>query len=97
MTVNGSPIGQYGFKPAAATISYKREFEEAQVRVAAGLSLQEYEALPGTPQWIDSEVGGWSKCHYLVWYRMSQLIPAASQDAQVRKMERDAKMNRLRR
>lgn len=78
-------------KPAPATITYTLEFEEAQARAAAGLSYDEYQALPGTPLWIDENNPVWSKSHYLIWYRKSQQIPAVASDAQVRAAERKRK------
>lgn len=94
VTANGSPIDDYHFRPAAATITYTLAFEEEQARVYAGLGITEYDALPGTPMWIDPDVGGRSKCHILILYRMQQYIPAVAQDAQNAKMERDAKRRR---
>ena len=91
VTANGAPIDDYNFRPTAATISYTLAFEQEQARVYAGMSAAEYDALPGTPMWIDPEKGGRSKCHVLVLYRMSQYIPAVGQDAQARKLEADAK------
>lgn len=67
-------------------------FEEEQARIAAGLSVAEYETLPGTPIWCLP--GQRSKCHVLIWYRMSLRIPNVAQDAAVRKAERDSKMRR---
>ena len=81
----------YAFRPAAATITYTMTFEEEQTRLYAGLSIMEWDALPGTQQWIDPEQGGRSKCDLIMLYRMNNWIPAAAQDASARQMERDAK------
>lgn len=91
MTVNGEPIDDYHYRPAAATIYYTLEYEMEQARIYAGLSMSEWDALPGTPEWIDSERHSRSKSHILVLYRMSNAIPAAANDAATRQMERDAK------
>jgi len=47
--------------------------------------------MPGTDQWIDPHKGGRSKCDIIMLYRMSNAIPAASNDAQNRELERNAK------
>lgn len=58
------------------------------------MSIAEYDALPGTPEWIDLEKGGRSKAHILVLYRMSNSVPAASQDAAARKLDRESRTRR---
>jgi hypothetical protein len=92
VTVNGNPIDDYTFKPAAATITYTLDYEQEQARIYAGMSIAEWDVLPGTQMWIDPEQGGRSKCDLIVLYRMSNEIPAAANDAQIRKQERDAKV-----
>lgn len=73
------------------TIGYSMAYEEEQARIYAGMSTTEYDGLPGTPMWLDSENGqSRSKCHIIILYRMSHAIPAASNDAQGREMERKA-------
>lgn len=62
-----------------------------QARIYAGLSMAEWDALPGVPEWIDPERHARSKSHILVLYRMSNAIPAAANDAQAREAERKAK------
>jgi hypothetical protein len=88
---NGQPITEYSFRPAAASITYTLAFEEEQARIAAGMSITEYDQLPGTPMWTDPVQGGRSKCHIVMLYRMAQYIPAVAQDASARKMEQDAR------
>lgn len=66
-------------------------YEEEQARIYAGMSITEYDALPGTPQWIDPEKGGRSKSDLVMLYRMSNYIPAVAHDAAAREMERKAK------
>lgn len=88
--VNGSPIGDYNFRPSVATITYTLAYEQEQSRIYAGMSTVEYDALPGTPQWINPETGGRSKCDILILYRMSNAIPAAASDAAAKEMERNA-------
>lgn len=91
MTVNGLPIDDYVFRPAAASIHFTLAYEQEQARIYAGLSSEEYNDLPGVPMWINPERPTLSKSHVLVLYRMSNRISAAAQDAQARKMERDAR------
>lgn len=96
MTANGSPIDDYALKPTAATITYTMAFEQEQARIWAGMSYEAYDALPGTPMWLDPLKGGRSKCHIIMVYRMQQYIPAVAQDAQVRQQEIDARRHRPR-
>lgn len=71
-------------------------FEEEQARLHAGVSIQEWDALPGTQAWINPETGGRCKSDLIMLYRMSNWIPAAAQDASARQMERESKMRRHR-
>jgi hypothetical protein len=90
--LNGAPIDDYAIRAPAAMITTTLEFEEEQARIAAGLTMEAYGALPGIPVWCGA--GERSKAHILIWYRMSQRIPAAANDAQARKMEREMKAKR---
>lgn len=85
---DGSPITDYNFRPSVTTITYTLAYEEQQARIYAGMSINEYEALPGTPMWIKPNIGGYSKSHIVVLYRLSNTIPAVAQDASAREMER---------
>lgn len=96
MTAQGRPIQDYSFRPAAATITYTLAYEEEQARIAAGMSITDYDALPGSPMWINPETGGRSKCHIILLYRMAQYIPAVANDAQARKAEQDMRRHRPR-
>lgn len=91
MSVNGSPIDDYSYRPSAASITYSMAYEQEQSRIYAGMSIAEYDDLPGSPEWIDPARGGRSKAHILMLYRMSNSIPAAANDAQAREAERNAK------
>lgn len=88
--INGSPANSYQFRPAAANITYSVQYDYEQARIYAGMSITEWDALPGTRQWIPDS-GGRCKCDLIILYRMSQFIPAAANDAQGREMERKAK------
>lgn len=70
-------------------ISYTPAYELEQSRILAGVSIEDYENLPGNPDWCLP--GQRSKAHLLVFWRMSQRIPAVASDAQIRKMERERK------
>lgn len=91
MKANGEPIRDYHFRPAAATITYTMAYEQEQARIYAGMSVAEYDALPGTSAWIDPEIGGRSKSDLVMLYRMSNTIPAVANDAATRQMEADSK------
>lgn len=95
MTINGANWSEYAFKPAAATIIYSATYEAEQARLYAGVSITEWDALPGTPAWIDPETGGRSKSDLIMLWRISQWIPAAAQDAAAREYERQAKRHKV--
>jgi hypothetical protein len=67
------------------------EYEYESARVYAGISISEWEMLPGTRLWLP-ESGGRCKCDIIILYRMSNFIPAAGNDAQAREMERKSKL-----
>ena len=94
--VNGSPADSYNFRPSAATITYTLEYECEMARVYAGIPITEWDAMVGTRQWIPP-TGGRCKSDMLMLYRMSTFIPAASNDAQAREVERKSKMPKGRR
>lgn len=73
-------------------VTYGASYEYEQARIYAGLSIAEWDMMPGTRQWIDPEIGGRCKCDILILYRMSLFIPAAMSDAQAREMERKSRM-----
>jgi len=91
--VNGNPIEEYRFLPSPGTVMYSLGFEMQQARVAAGLSLHEWDTLPGDPIWT-SDVQPMCKAEVLIWFRMAQRIPAVSNDLQARETQR--KQNRRR-
>jgi hypothetical protein len=71
-------------------VQYSSIYEQEQSRIYAGMSVAEYDALPGTPDWAVD--GQRTKAHILVLYRMSNAIPAAISDAQARESERKSKL-----
>lgn len=72
-------------------VTYGPAYENEQARLFAGLSIEEWDHMPGTQLWIDPVRGGRCKSEILILYRMSLQIPAAMNDAQAREMERKAK------
>lgn len=87
--INGAPISDYSYRPSVASVHYKDSYELEQARIYAGMSVTEFDQLPGTPEWITT--GERSKAHILVLYRMSNSITAAITDAQNREIERKSK------
>jgi hypothetical protein len=82
VTAGGSPISQYRYRhKQAIAITYTLAFEEQQARIYAGLSLEQYAALPGSPRWIDPDAPTLSKAEVLLLYRMAHSIDAVAQDA----------------
>lgn len=90
--MNGGAIDSYTFRPSAAAIAYSAAYEQEQARIYAGMSMAEYDSLPGTPEWCVGDER--SKSHILMLYRMSNTIPAVASDAQARKAEHDMKAKR---
>lgn len=50
-------------------ISYTLAFEERQAAAAAGLTWDEYQRLPGSPQWATIYESPDCKCSVVMWYR----------------------------
>jgi hypothetical protein len=63
------------------------EFEEAEARVFAGVSLAEFDAMPGVPDWCNED-RPISKSDVVAHYRLHMLIDAVRDDITVRKMRR---------
>lgn len=68
---------QFPLPKAPATINYTLDFEEHEARAHAGLSLKEYDSLPGDSDWCD-ELNPISKSEILVLYRLHNQIKAVS-------------------
>lgn len=86
---DGSPIDDYHFRPSVTTITYTMAYELEQARLYAGMTIAEFDALPGSPMWCTESTGWRSKCHILLLYRMSKVIPAVAEDASAKEMERN--------
>jgi hypothetical protein len=84
----GYDIRQYHLDAPAVRVSYSLAFEEMEARVAAGLSAEQYDALPGSPLWVDPANPTQSKCEIVAWYRLSRLIPVIQSEAEMKKRKR---------
>ena len=84
---NGAPIRGYVYQKAPVTVTYSLQFEQSEARAEAGLSIEEYAALPGNPCWVDPENPTVTKAEIIMWYRMHRAIPAVANDAQARAMQ----------
>lgn len=63
-------------------------FEEESARIAAGLTREEYDALPGTPDWVDPNSPSRSQCDIVAHFRLDNLLRAVMDDASARKARR---------
>lgn len=87
ITANGNPIQSWRLDRTPVRIRASFAFEEESARLHMGLSKAEYDALPGTRDWIGEE-GQLCKADVVAFYRATILIPAVMSDAQVRAMKR---------
>ena len=87
MTANGRTIRDYPLPKASVAIRYSIEFEEQEARIFAGMSLQEFNRMPGTPEWCD-DMNPLSKADVVVLYRMHGLIGAVQEHAAATKGRR---------
>lgn len=77
-------ITRYPLKKPPAHISYALEFEEQEARVHAGLSIVEYNELPGDPIWCNEQYPI-SKAEILVSYRLHYQIKAVQDEIAAKK------------
>lgn len=66
------------------------QYECEQARVYAGISIQEWDAMPGNRLWLVDGLGR-CKSDIVMLFRMSNFIPAAASDLQIREQERKSK------
>lgn len=85
---NGYPIDDYTYLKAPASVTYTLEFEMQTARVEMGLTLDEFDALPGNPCWVKWENPTLSKADVLMIYRRNRAIPAVMSDAQNREAKK---------
>lgn len=78
----GEDIDQYRLDQPAIEIIHRGAFEEVEARTIAGLSQAEYDALPGTPDWLTDEGPTISKSHVVAYARLKRRIEAVYIDAQ---------------
>lgn len=86
--VNGYPIDDYTYLKAPASVTYTLEYEMQAARVEMGLTLAEFDALPGNPCWVDVDNPTLSKSDILIIYRRNKAIPSVMSDAQARDAQR---------
>lgn len=89
MQINGAPAFDYQVRPGLLTVTSGPAYEHEQARIYAGIPIADWDAMPGIPLWIDPAIGGRSKAEIVILYRMSNFIPAAQSDAQIRDSERN--------
>jgi len=85
---NGYPIGDHSYLKSPLTVTYSAAFEREEARIAAGLTREQFEALPGDPQWVDPNNPTLSKAEVLVYYRMHNVIRSVAEDVRAREMNR---------
>lgn len=78
---------QYPLERPPIQVTYSLAYEEYQAWVSMGLTLDEYNALPGTPDWVTVEQP-LSKCDVIAWYRLSGRINAVMSEAAAKKSKR---------
>ena len=83
-------LEKYVLEKGPLQIGYNLAFELQEARQASGISVVEYEHLPGTPLWLTPDTS-MSKCHLLVWFRKHKRIEAALNSAQIREINRKQK------
>lgn len=73
----GEPIEFYHIDKPSVIITNDLRFEEHTARIAFGISLDQYESLPGNPEWITEQTPyGLSKAHVIAWNRLNNRISA---------------------
>lgn len=77
----------YSLEKGSVQIGYNIAFELQEARVAAGISISEFDAMPGIPMWM-KPTDSMSKCHLLVWFRKHRLVEAAQNSAQIRESKK---------
>jgi hypothetical protein len=81
---NGQEIEEYRLDKPPIAIVHAGAFEEIEARTMAGLSQAEYDALPGTPEWITDSGPSISKSHVVAFARMKRRIEAVYYHAQAK-------------
>lgn len=67
-------------------ITMAPEMEEQLARIFAGLSMSDYDMLPGVPGWCDEDQP-FSKSDVVALYRTHNLLAAVENDIAARKMK----------
>lgn len=88
MTANSQDIREYLLEKAPVNVTYSMAFEEQEARVLMGLTLAEYHALPGVPEWVDPDNPTLSKADVVAFYRLHSRIGVVQEDAAAKKAKR---------
>lgn len=86
MMANGDVIEHFHVRQGPVAIAYNTSFELHEARKAAGVTLAEFNRMPGIPAWV-GERDTMSKAHLLVWYRYHKRIEAVQAEANIRQIE----------
>lgn len=79
--VNQVDARRYRFKKKSkGSIASSSLLEQEMARVWAGLSLKEFDDLPGNPNWVNPYKPIRSKASIVAAYRMANLLDAISND-----------------
>lgn len=87
VTADQRHIEDFPMERGTVNISYNMSFALEEARVSAGIDLETWNKMPGTPIWMTADQP-YSKCHVLVWWRYRKLIEAAQTSAQIRTSKR---------
>jgi hypothetical protein len=78
---NSRDAHEYSFKrKSKGQVASSIALEEEMARVWAGLSISEYEALVGNPDWVNPFKPSRSKADIVAAYRMANLMEAIQND-----------------
>lgn len=87
---NNRDIDQYKIEKGPVSISYTMPFAMMEAREAAGITVEEWEELPGIPLCMADE-DDYSKAHIITWWKYRNQIEAVNKTAQNREFRRRAK------
>ena len=79
--VNNNDAKRYRFKRRSkGSIASSASLEQEMARVWAGLSLAEFDDLPGNPEWVNYHNPKRSKASIVAAYRMANLLDSIQDD-----------------
>lgn len=85
MTVNNIPVEEYPLPKSTLRISTTDAYDFEDARVAAGITVSEFESFPGDPCWIVPDGPYISKAEVVIFHRNRRLIDAILNYEQYRK------------